>query len=206
MTNRVLIKLRTSGQFLVFRIVTEKQSDRRCFYVERSKLLKLDKDKEQHYKDGASYATFTRNIQDGTVHIRFSWLSDCGDRGLVGRVQTVVLDYNAMMDFARQSAYKHGPKAWSALSKQCSASPKLTFRPGKSLRMVVHNKKVMRKLLKFLSNHFHWYGASEIVFTSDWTPYSFLFQEYCSGGHGVFGGVILHGQGEMHEAYYDIHT
>ena len=206
MTNRVLVKVRTLDQFLVFRIVTEERSDRREFYVTRAKLLKLEQEGVQHYKDGPNYATFEYHSSEGTVHIRFCWLNCHGDGALTGRAQTVILNCDPLLEFASMSAYKRGPKKFSALSKQLSANPKLTFRSGKSLRMVVHNKKVMRKLLKFLSNHFHWYSTSEIVFSSDWTPYSFFFQEYRNGGIGMFGGVILHRQDDMHKAYYDIHT
>ncbi len=62
------------------------------------------------------------------------------------------------------------------------------------------------KFTKLLVTKMRWENYERIVLYDDFTPYSFVFDGYTTYGARLCGGIILHGQEKMEEAYYSIHT
>lgn len=153
-----------------------------------------------------SFAVFRRDGFRGTVSIRLAWLNCCGHR-LSGWEECVILDYEKLMAFVRDSAVPNGPKEWRGLSVvPRTPRPRLVFRCDERLRECLDNKLVRHKLVKFLRDNFRWPRSERVEFYTDFEPYSFFFQEYCGGKPAMCGGLILHGQENMEKAYYSIHT
>jgi len=156
--------------------------------------------------DSDSYAVFRRDDTDRTVSICFDRLRSSGDR-LFGWRETVVLDYEKLMEFVRASAEADGPKEWRCLALPPHRKlPRLVFRCHERLRECLGNKTVRHKLVKFLRDNFKWPRTERIEFYSDFVPYSFFFREFRGDTPVMCGGVILHGQEDMAKAYYSIHT
>ena len=140
-----------------------------------------------------------------SLRITFSWLSTNGET-LIGKRERVLLPRDSFMRFVSDSAYDAGITEWGALSLIETNSPKIIFNSHRSLRQVLDNETVKRKLVSFLSRNFHWFGCERIVFTDGFEPYSFFFQSYSPEGEGFCGGLILHRQEDMANAYYSVHT
>lgn len=204
--NRTMVKMRCVADGIEFRTFSKAAGKSSGFYVFRNTFEDLEALGYAIRCDSNSYAVFRRDDFDETVSIRFDWISRSGDR-LLGREETVVLDYGELMAFVQASAQADGPKEWRSLSMSPQRRlPRLVFCCAKRLRECIENKTVRHKLVKFLRDNFKWPRTERIEFYSDFVPYSFFFREYCNGKPAMCGGVILHEQDDMSKAYYSIHT
>ncbi len=204
MSDRTMVKLTASGDYIVFRTVSMKRKSPH-FYVRRSKLLALSEARYLIDCDG-SFAKFTAEPDTDSLHITFHWIDNLGNDKFSGRRETVIIPLEESMRFVSQSAEENGPRQWYCLSQKQSNSPHLIFHSRRNLKEAVADKTTRHKLVRFLRDHFNWYRATEIVFTDDFVPRSFFFTEYIGKMRGTVGGVILHGQENMATAEYEIHT
>ena len=196
-TKRTMLKVSVSDDLLIFRTVSRQKKSPRL-YVQRDDLSPLYAEKRVVLNDGPYFC------------MDFRWISPTSGSGFSGWKQTLTIPREKFLDFVERSAAEDGPKEWKALSMDEVRYPRLIFRKCRSLEQVMGNPLVRRKLTKFLRDNFHWLNTDEIVFSSDFVPYSFFFREYRRGKdgweEGMCGGLILHNQEDMHKAYYSTHT
>lgn len=206
MNNRILVKAYAGEHGIDFRTVSRITKSPHRFYITRSKLARLEQEPYIVEHDIHSFAVLWLDSYRDTLTIDFTWLG--GNAGaLSGREETVVLPYGRLADFLRDSAREDGPKEWQALSMDISGRrPRLVFDCKKTLRAVLNNGVVRRKLFKCLQRQFRWPDSDQVCLYSDFVPYSFFFRETRRGRPGVCGGLILHNQEDMKNAYYSIHT
>ncbi len=204
MNDRIMVKMTASEDWIFFRTVT-KEKKSTSLYVRRDELLSLA-DRGRIIAWDHSFAVFTHDKEADTVNIRFYWVNMHSGDSFTGRVQSVKLPFEPFMEFVEQSAFGVQPQTWSALSVESQQEPRFIFQSRKNLSAVISNKLVRRKLCKFLRDRFKWCNCTEITFTDDYIPYSFMFREMRNGTAGICGGLILHGQENMEKAYYEIHT
>lgn len=204
MENRTLVKITAAKHCLIFRTISRTRKSPYSFYVLRDHFEELENllEPAMTVSDIRSFAEFRRDIPRKTVQIRFSWLSGSEER-LTGWAETVTIPYDKLIRFARKSAEG---EAWTALSMREPRPPRLVFSAGKNLHAAVNDPLVRRKLARYLYGSFHWRSADSIYFYDDSLPYSFFFREIHNGQPGICGGLILHGQEDMRQAYYSIHT
>jgi len=178
----------------------------RWFYFLRSSLEELDQRAEVIAQDANSFAVLRRDSSAGSVEITFTWLSSSID-AVFGHEETVILPYDKLMAFLRDSAAKNEPTEWKLLSmKRFLSCPKLVFNSRENLHAALDNGVVRRKLVRFIRDNFNWPRSEKIVFRDDFLPYSFTFQEIRGGESVMTGGLILHRQEDLKQAYYSIHT
>ena len=204
MNDRTMVKMRASGDYIIFRTITKSKKSGEL-YVRRSELTALEHTDQVIAWDG-SFAVFTRDRIDGTVCIRFYWMNMSDTGSFTGRRQDVTLPFKPFMDFVKWSVFEEQPQKWSALSIEPRFSPKLTFVSTRNLHAALADKLTRRKLSKFLRDNFHWRNSTEVIFYDDYIPRSFFFREIRKDAVGICGGLILHGQENMAKAYYSIHT
>lgn len=204
--NRTMVIMSCVANAFKFQTFSRAAGKSSSFYVFRNTFEDLEALGYVIRCDSNSYAVFQRDDSTGTVSIQFDWISRSGDQ-LSGRKETVIMDYEKLMAFVRDSAVDGGPKEWRCLTvPPRRMQPPFVFRCSERLRECLENKAVRQKLVRFLRNNFEWPRAERIEFYSDFVPYSFFFQEYCNGKPAMCGGVILHGREDMSQAYYSIHT
>ena len=204
MDDRVMVKLTASGQCIGFRTVSRERKSPRTFYILRHELLRLRETGYLIVSDLQCFAELRRETGD-RVTITFCWLSEGCGGSLTGWKQTVMLSLNRLLDFAEQTGDGE-TKMLKLLSLRETFSPKLVFVDAGNLRRAVANAAIRRKLARFLSRSFHYRDATEIRLFDDFMPYSFFFREMIGEQVGLCGGVILHGQDDLKQAYYAIHT
>ena len=208
-TKRTMLKVRVSDDLLIFRTVS-RQKKSPHLYVQRDELAPLREGKRVVLNEYSHFCIVSPVERDNAILMEFYWLSASGDCHACGWTQTLTIPREKFLDFVKRSAGEDGPKEWKALSMDEIRFPRLIFQKSRSLEQVMGNPQVRRKLMKFLRNNFRWKNTDEIVFSSDFVPYSFFFREYRRGKEGMeagmCGGVILHGQEDMKTAYYSIHT
>ena len=206
MSNRILVKVSADESSISFRTVTKKRKSPQCFYIQRSEWERFCRESRILSNDGQSFAKLWYEKDIGVLSIRFFWLSICSGDRVTGWEQTVRLPYDALDEFVRRSLTDAGTKQWKALSLQDRRRPKLEFDGAENLHAALSNKTVRRRLVRFLRDQFNWPGADRICFYNDFLPYSFFFREFRGGSPGICGGVILHGQEHMRQAYHSLHT
>lgn len=202
MSSRTMVKLFGTEHCVVFRTVSRQQKST-SFYVSREDLRTLERKSEIAVYDLNSFAVFRRDTFAGTVSIHFSWLHENVGK-LTGRKEIVTLPYSRLMAFVNTGGETH-ERSILALDRS-GVSPQFVFCDVERLRECLAKKDVRHKLLRFLRDNFHWQDSERICFYSDFSPYSFFFQEIRSGQPCLCGGLILHGQEDMGKAYYSIHT
>ena len=206
MKNRVLLKATASENCISFRTVSRSRKSPKRFYITRDEFAMLEAQASITTHDGWSFAVLRRDTKADTLEIQFTWLSGGGD-GLSGWEETVTVPYGRLAAFVRESAQEGGPKEWKVLSIDLSGRrPKLMFDAKKTLRAILNNGVVRRKLVRFLRDGFNWPRSEQIRLYSDFVPYSFFFREIQGGEAVMCGGLILHGQEDMSKAYYSVHT
>lgn len=204
MEQSTLVKIRATDQCLTFRTVSRVRKSPHTFYILRSRLeqLKDSSDPVVIASDSASFAELRRDAASGVVDIRFSWLNRSYDH-LDGWAERVIIDDTPFIRFLHNAA--EGEQI-CLLSQKEHILPKMIFYEGRSIREVVANNLVRKKLARFLRDQFQWRTGGTICFYSDRVPYSFFFEETRNGQAGICGGLILHGQEDMSRAYYSVHT
>ncbi len=206
MKGRTLVKLSADKNCVGFRTISRSGKSPMRFLISRNSLEKLEHEQSVIVTDIHSFAILRRNIPAGTLHIDFTWLHSSGETCVAGHTETVTVPYDGMMAFIRSSAEEGGPSRWATLSIIEGGQPRLVFYDVDGLRRCLENIKVRRKLLRFLRDRFQFSMADEIGFYHDFEPYSFYFREIKSGNTGIVGGLILHNQEDMENAYYSTHT
>ena len=207
MDNRTLIKVFASENCIGFKTISRRKKSPRTFLVTRDMLARLEQEPEIITQDIYSFAALRLNAAARTLTINFSWLRRRYDCELTGWEETVVLPYDALMAFVRDSAQEGGPAKWKHLSLRLTARPKLVFHDRERLRECLANRMVRKKLSHALRDNFHYPYVERIEFYHDFEPYSFLFHEVKKGCDSVVGGLILHNhQGDLRTAAYSIHT
>lgn len=206
MSNRILVKMSANSDSIAFRTVTKGRKSPHWFYILRSEMERLWESGGILTNDIHSFAKLRYEREREIVSIRFAWLSSCDGDALAGWEQTVRLPYGPLAEFIRCSLTGAGPKQWKVLSFEDRKRPKLEFGEADNLRAALSNKIVRRRLVRCLRDHFDWPGADRICFYNDFLPYSFSFREFHNGSPGLCGGLILHGQEDMCEAHYSLHT
>ena len=199
MSERIMLKVVNSDEYIVLRTVTETGIKSKHFYVSHRKIMELQ---TKHYiivKD-LSFAVFFHDNTNDTLRIEFYWINYDGLGDFKGYIQYVNIKYSDFIYFVNSNSTEY-----KAISIPESFSPKITFKSSRNLHEIVSNKLIRRKLSKFLRDRFNW-ASTEIIFFDDFVPYSFNFREYQNGKESMLGGLILHRQEDMSKAYYSIHT
>ena len=209
-TKRTMLKVSVSDDLLIFRTVSRQKKSPRL-YVQRDELSPLYEGKRVVLNDGPYFCVISPLNRDGMMRMEFYWISPTSGSGFSGWQQALKISRERFLYFLEDSKAEYGPKEWNALSDDAPHYPRLIFRKSRSLRQVMNNGRIYRKLMKFLRTRFQWPDTDEIVLYGDFEPYSFFFREYRRGKGGdleaaMCGGVILHGQEDMKTAYYFIHT
>ena len=207
MDNRTLVKVSADEHCIGFKTVSRQRKSPRTFLVTRDELARLEQTPKIITQDIYCFAALRLNTATRTLSIDFSWLQHHYDCELTGWEETVVLPYDALMAFVRDSAQKEGPKQWKHLSVCVTSRPKLVFHDRERLRECLANRMVRKKLSHALRDNFHYPYVERIEFYHDFAPYSFLFREVRNGRDGVVGGFIFHSaQGDLRKATYSVHT
>lgn len=208
MDNRTAVKLLAMENTVALRTFSRKFSSPQGFLVLYEELERLQERGYILASDIYSFADLRlRKAAAGrdVLEITFAWLQCSGDNTLYGRRERVVLDYAAFQKAVAESREAGGVYK-NLLSVRETGKPRIEFHSRKNLDEVLKRKVLRRRLGKFLDQHFNWAGAEKILISDDFVPYSFFFQEIKSSGHGICGGIILHGQENMQKAYYGMHT
>ena len=206
MNDRTLVKAYANEYGIDFRTVSRAWKSPHRFYVLRDELARPEQEPRIVTHDIYSFAVLRRDSRRGLLTMEITWLSG-SESALTGRVEKVAVPYDRLMDFVEASAQEGGPETWRALSVDTSGrKPRFVFNRGKTLRAVLNNAPVRRRLFRCLETHFNWPNSDRICFYGDFPRYSFFFEETTNGRSGICGGVILHGQENMEKAYYSVHT
>ena len=203
MDERILVKLSATETCIDIRTISRERKSPHSFTVARSDFIALERDGHMIARDMHSFAEFDRNEIRGAVTICITWLNNDGDQ-YVGWKQIVSVPYDTLMDFALNG--KSWQRTRKVLSLEPKNSPRFVFECPEQLRTCVENKIIRRKLVRFLRDHFKWWGADKICFYSDFVAYSFIFQEFRGEALGITGGLLYHSGEDLSEGYYSIHT
>lgn len=204
MDNRTLVKVSASENCIGFKTISRRKKSPRTFLVTRDMLARLEQESEIITQDIHSFAVLRLNAAARTLTINFSWLQRRYDCELTGWEETVVLSYDALMDYVEASTREDGPKKWKALSLQATMTPQIVFVDTEGLRRCLENRTVRGKLARALRDNFR--GADRIVLYRDFEAYSFMFQSYRTGRSPITGGLIFHNYGDLKKAHYSVHT
>lgn len=207
MNDSVLVKLRGDSEFITLRTVARGDGGRRStFYASRSKLLRLEQDSEVILRDGSDFAVLRHDPNSSEVTVNLYWLSENGNQALIGRKQQLKLHYSNLLDYLKSCTENNVTSKAQMLSVLKQSRPRLVFEDSENLHKAVSNKRIRKKLSKFLRGEFNWSGATEVHLYDDFVPYSFYFRELRGNAIGIEGGVIYHCNGDPRKAYYSIHT
>lgn len=204
MSESIMVKLKASDDFIIFRVVTKDRYKRKEFYIRRSELLSLKTEGSISAYDG-NLAVLHADEGRDELSVRFYWFN-LSNETFTGWMQTVLLPLTDTLCFAEKSVFESGEKAICTLAKNPNRRPRLIFHSRKSLGKIAANKHLRRKLAKALSQNFNWPSSTEIHFYDDFVPYSFLFREINCDREGIVGGLILSGWKDMATATYSVHT
>ena len=207
MNDSILVKLRGDREYITFRTVAHGDGGRRStFYASRNELLRLERESEVILRDCSYFAVLRHDFKSSEVTVSLYWLSEHSDQVMIGRKQQFRLPYIRLRDFLEGCTEKNVMKEERMLSLPEKRGPKIVFEDTGNLRKAVSDKRIRRKLAKFLRSAFGWSGATEIRLYDDFVPYSFYFRELRGDAVGINGGVIYHDCGDPRKAYYSIHT
>lgn len=207
MGERTLVRAVIREKYVGLRTVSRSRRSPHRFYIPKHSLEELGYTSDNIIvHDIRSFAVLRRTVP-GNVEIEFTWLRDVEGNNVSGYQEIVTLPYDGLMEGLRESVRQGGPISWRALSLDDSAKrPRLVFNSRKNLKDALENSIVRRKLVRTLRDRFQWPYAECVEFYDDFVPYSFGFREIMDGEPGIVGGLILHGQEDMRNAYYSIHT
>lgn len=204
MDNRTLVKVSAGENCIGFKTISRQSKSPRTFLVTRDELARLEQTPEIITKDIYCFAALRLNTAARTLSINFSWLQRRYDYELTGWEETVVLPYDALMDFVKASTQKNGPQKWKVLSLQATVTPQIVFVDTEGLKKCLENRTVRGKLARALRDNFR--GADRVEFYHDFEAYSFMFRSYRAGRSSYVGGLILHDRDDLKKAHYSVHT
>lgn len=207
MGERTLVRAVIREKYIGLRTISRSRKSPHRFYIPKHSLEELGYTSDDIIvHDIRSFAVLRRTVS-GNVEIEFTWLRDDKGNNVSGYREIVTLPYDELMEGLRESVRQGEPISWRALSIDDSAKrPRLVFNSRKNLKDALVNGIVRRKLVRALRDRFQWPAAECVEFYDDFVPYSFGFREIMDGEPGIVGGLILHGQEDMRNAYYSIHT
>lgn len=206
MNQRTLVNVTSGDGYISLRTVSRSRKSPHRFYIPQSNLAELGHKQKIIAHDVSSFAVLNRNVYSGTLEITFTWLEKDVDN-VSGYQETVILLYEKLAAFVRDSELEGGSAEWKVLSlDEPGKRPQFVFKSRGNLRAALKNGAVRRKLIRFLRDQFRWPCSEKIEFFDDFVPYSFTFREIRDGKPAIIGGVILHGQENLKDAYYSIHT
>ena len=205
MKERTLVHMIFRKDCTGFRTVSRSRKSPHRFFISRDNLEKLGRKPELIIHDVCSFAVLRRDSQARIIEIEITWLSE--DRGYVfGYQDTLALPYEKIMEHLRESQQGE-PVVWKTLSMDIHREqPRFVFKSRRNLHAVLENAAIRRKLIRFLRDQFRWPCSDEIEFYDDFMPYSFIFKEIRENKPVMTGGLILHGQEDLKNAHYSIHT
>lgn len=202
MKDRTLVYMTFRDSTVSLRTVSRSRKSPHRFYIPCQELKGLETGSTALVQDIHSFAKLRRDAYAGTVEIAFTWLEGNGN-GVSGYQEAITLPYGEMMECLRQSKLF----VWKTLSIDNSTKQsQIVFKSRKNLHAALANGAIRRKLIRFLRDQFRWAYAEKIEIYDDFVPYSFFFRETRNGETGLSGGIILHGQEDMKNAYYSMHT
>jgi len=204
LNENTLVKVTASEDRISFRTVSRSYKSPPRFVILRSALKRLA-DESCMVSDLSSFASLWHVQGTNDLHICFSWLSDHNGT-LSGRKELIRLPFCETMRFLHDSISPDGPKERAFLSFGRLADPWLHFDAPNNLKNVLAVPLLRRRLVRFLRDHFHWRNGGEVRFFDDCDPFSFTFREYLPGRTGLCGGVVLHREEDLKNAYYSLHT
>lgn len=204
MNNRTLVKVSAGEHCIGFKTISRRAKSPRIFLVTRDMLARLGKEPEIITQDIYCFAALCLNTATRALTITFSWLRRRYDCELNGWEETVVLPYDALMDFVKASAQENGPQTWKVLSLQSTMTPQIVFVDTVGLRKCLENRIIRGKLARALRDNFC--GADRVEFYHDFEAYSFTFRSYRAGRSSYVGGLILHDRDDLKKAHYSVHT
>ena len=206
MSNRTLVKVIAYENCISIKTISRDRKSPHRFFISLDSLAQLETQAAIIVKDISSFAAMYRDTSADTLEIRFTWLTGTGS-SISGYEETVMLPYSRLAAFVRDSSVTGKAEEWTVLSlKQAQGKPRYVFKSGETLRAVLSNGVIRRKLIRALRDSFNWPKSQEIHFHADFLPYSFIFEEIRDGQSAMVGGLILHGQDDMRNAYYSVHT
>lgn len=207
MSERTMLKIRASGDFLILRTYSRAHKLSGEFFLQRFSFDELQEKGLVVVLDSPSVLTIRQDKRAGTLTFGFLWLKRCGDNELRGREETVTVLESRLMDFIRESENPDGPARWAALGMTMAHFPRFTFQSRRNLKAVVGNRMIRHRFCKTLESHFRWPSTDEIIIYDDIVPYSFGFTELRNGKQGICGGIILHNHDhDLQKSYYGVHT
>lgn len=205
MKERTLVSMVFRKECICFRTVSRSRKSPHWFYIVRDNLEKLEHKRNVIVHDICSFATLRRDTNAGNMEIEATWLSGNKDY-LSGYQDTLVLPYEKIKECLRESQQGE-PVVLKMLSMDIRREqPRFVFKSKRNLHSVLGNAVIRRKLIRFLRDQFQWPYADQIEFYDDFVPYSFNFKEIRAGETVLTGGLILHGQEDLKNAHYSIHT
>lgn len=204
MNNRTLIKLSAYEDAIAIRTISRNNHARHRFYISKAEWKVLESDRKLIVKDLESFAVlhyFDPKDEKEYVSMVIYWLQSDSDDNMDGWKETVCLPYDAIRKLIAGEC-----EEIKVLSIQERTFPKLEFHSSKNLKAVVTNPIVRKKFSRFVRDHFNWPSSKIIMIYDDFIPYSFGFREESKSGWSINGGIILHGQDNMKQASYSMHT
>ena len=109
MMDRIMVKVTCIADWIKFRTIRRGYEALDGIAVSRGVFEDLEAHGYAAQNGSNSFAVFRRDCFRGTVSIRLAWLNYCGRR-LFGWEECVILDYEKLMAFVRDSAVPNGPK------------------------------------------------------------------------------------------------
>jgi len=191
--------------YIGLRTVSRSRKSPHRFYISRDTLEELEHKPEVIVRDIRSFAVLRRDTHTGTIEIEATWLS--GDEDHLSGYQDIILLPYQKIKGCLCASQQGEPVVLKMLSMDIHREqPRFVFKSRRNLHAVLKNASIRRKLIRFLRDQFRWPCSDEIEFYDDFMPYSFIFKEIRENKPVMTGGLILHGQEDLKDAYYSIHT
>lgn len=165
-SKRTLVKVTAGESCIGFQTVSRERGSSRHFLIVREHLERLVDERAVIVSDLHSFAELRYREDTGMLIIDFTWLScGCGS-DVSGWEERVILPYEALMAFVRDSAQGGGPEEWRHLSVVTTFPPKLVFHDQERLRECVANRWSARSCptpCGITSDTRAWSGSSSIT-------------------------------------------
>lgn len=105
--------------------------------------------------------------------------------------EEVVLPYNDLYAFIRETGTCGAPSEWKCLARKEPGQSRLVFVDHRNLRKCVSNKLIRKKLARFLRDRFYDPAVPQVNFYDRVAPYSFTFEDVCDTACRSAGAVTL---------------
>lgn len=204
MNNRTMVKIIEYDNQYAIRTVSRENHSSRNFYIKKNEVETMMEKGSCLTKDLYSYAELWYDKTDQETadrfRITFYWIEMLEDETFTGRRETVVIP----SDSFNFSSCKEG-KVKKVLTIP-DKFPVIEFNSRHNLHRVAENKRLRKKLGRFLTKCFKWKSCERIVLYDYSSPYDFFFESHSKRGEGLCGGIILFGENNLKTAHYTMHT